>query len=245
MAAPILLAVWAVVNMAVTYLPLAFQRKLLMGEHLPVAILAGLGIAHVLRPLGRRAWTAGIVVATMLLGLTNVSFMWRDVSNFLRNRGQSLIHRPYMYDGEVATVEWLAAHTPRGTTIQPLPWIVETADRKVAFFDTTLACFTPGLTGRPVNAGHWGETPDFASTMGQWVRFQLPWVSDEWREDLLRRTGVRYIVFTQMHDEINDAAQNARLLALFRENRVPPFLRRIRWASNVDATAYEVVLPAR
>ena len=42
----LLLVVWGVVNAAVAYIPhLAFQRKLLQGEHFPIAILAGIGAA--------------------------------------------------------------------------------------------------------------------------------------------------------------------------------------------------------
>jgi hypothetical protein len=110
----------------------------------------------------------------------------------------------------------------------------------VAFFDNTVACFTPGLTGHPVNAGHWGETPDFPKAMNRWAAFIDPRMTDDLRKELLRSTGVRYILFTQKHRQWPDEAQENAALALFRTNP-PPYLRLIPEASNADADVYEVV----
>ena len=67
----------------------------------------------------------------------------------------------------------------------------------------------------PVNAGHWGETPEFAHTMSQWLHFELPNTPESWREDLLRRTRVRYIIFSQKPDETGSPTEAQLLLVHF------------------------------
>src|SRR5437763_10668787 len=105
-----------------------------------------------------------------------------------------------MCPGEAAALCWIRDHASGGVPIQPMPWVtLNPANGRVGFFDNTVACFTPGLTGHPVHAGHWGETPDFGSTMNLWATFIRPETPDDWRRDLLRATGVRYILFTQKH----------------------------------------------
>lgn len=235
----VFLATWAVANVAVAYLPVTFQRKMLMGAHLPIAMLAGTGLSLLVAKAPGRWGTAALWAAVALLGLTNVRFMLRDADNFQTNRGQSHIQRPYLYSGEVAALTWLREHTPPGAPLQPLPWLAMSPEGRIGFVDTTVACFAPGLTGRPVNAGHWGETPQFAQTMGVWVWFLLPTRSVEERAEALARTGVRYVVFTQKHDEdLLPQTREALTEWLQRKPRGP--FRLVVAASNADADVYEV-----
>ncbi len=232
------LIVWSAGNFAAAYLPFPFQRKLIMGEQIPLAILAGLALNHLLGRLvsgSRRPVGAAVL---FVLALTNLRFMLRDVQSFQSNIAQSLLQRPYLYAGEVQSLVWLRDHAPVGVPIQPLPWVLVTPDRKIALADTSMAAFAPGLTGHPVNAGHWGETPDFGQTMGQWTRFIRPDTPDQFRRALLRQTGVRYVVFSQKHLDPGDAAA----LSLFQSP--PPYLRLVPEASNEDADVYAVDLSA-
>lgn len=234
------LVTWAVVNVAVAYLPVPFQRKMLMGAHLPIAILAGAGLSLIVARAPGRWAGAALWAAALLLGLTNIRFLLRDAENFQMNRGQSHIQRPYLYSGEVAALAWLREHTPADAPIQPLPWIALSPDGRLGFVDTTAACFAPGLTGRPVNAGHWGETPQFAQTMGVWVRFQSPARSAAERADLLAGARVKYVVFTQKHEDDLTPESRAFLDEWLRRTPRGP-LRLLPEASNADADVYEVV----
>lgn len=235
----LLLPIWAVVNLAVAYLPVAFQRKMVMGEHIPLAILTGCALAYVARNRSQMRWRFKLALATLLLAPTNIRFMMRDVTNTFEDRVQSL-QRAFLDRGEVSALAWLGKHAPPGTVIQPLPWIALTPERKPAFLDTTVAVLAPGLTGHPVNAGHWGETPDFPATMGRWIRFQLAATPDEWRRELLRQTGVRYILFTQKRSDSLDMGLDPDLHTIF-EGTPPPYLRRILEASGPEADLYEVL----
>jgi hypothetical protein len=231
------LVVWAVANVAVSYLPVAFQRKMLMGAHLPLAILAGVAISALLARVSGSARTLAAIGCFAVLSITNVRFLLRDMADLPANPGPV---RAYIYPGEAAALDWIRRNAPAGAAVQPLPWVsIDPSRGSFGFFDNTIACFTPGLTGHPVNAGHWGETPDFARAMNQWATFVKPDTPDEWRRNLLRQTGVRYVLFTQKHDETGQEAVETQLLSAFRSTP-PSYLRRIEEASNADADVYEV-----
>jgi hypothetical protein len=233
------LTVWTVANIAVAYLPVAFQRKMLMGAHLPLAVLAGVALSAVVERAPALWRIPALAFAVLVLSITNIRFVLRDMAALPQNQGNV---RAYMYRGEVDALDWIRLHAPKGAAIQPLPWVtLNPVNGKYGFFDNTVACFTPGLTGHPVNAGHWGETPDFPRTMNLWATFLRPDTPDQWRKDLLQSSGVRYVLFTQKHDETHESTVENGILSLFRTNP-PPYLRLIPDASNPDADVYEVRL---
>lgn len=233
------LSVWAVANIAVAYLPAAFQRKMLMGAHLPLAILAGVALSTIVERVPGRLRIPALACCILALSITNIRFVQRDMAALPQNQGPV---RPYLYAGESAALDWIRQHATVGAAIQPLPWVtVNRANGKYGFFDNTVACFAPGQTGHPVHAGHWGETPDFGKAMNRWATFLRPDTPDQWRQDLLRSSGIRYVLFTQKHDETHEPAVENGILSLFRTNP-PAYLHLIPEASNPDADVYEVRL---
>ncbi|MEP6756606.1 MAG: hypothetical protein ABJA67_13960, partial [Chthonomonadales bacterium] len=233
-----LLAIWTIFNFIAAYAPTTFQRKMMMGIHIPMSILAGAAlwmIAVRVPKLGKKLVIAGGLI---LLSLTNVRFMARDIDN-LPNNPPGV--RSFLYKGEIAALEWIKEKTPAGSPVQPLPWISASEQGGAGVFDTSIACYTPGLTGHPVNAGHWGETPNFGKTMNQWVRFIQPETDEAYRVELLKRTGIKYVIFTQKHQETPTPDLESRVVALFRTG-APACLRRIPEACNDDADVYEVVI---
>ena len=128
---------------------------------------------------------------------------------------------------------------PEGTAIQPLPWLAlsGTEDRpQVGAYDTSLACFTPGLIHRSVYCGHWGETPDFGAKLAELTRFALPNTPPEERIALLRKMKVQYLIFSQKRPDDEDAN---RLAPMFRGlTELPPYLTRVY--ENTDADIYRV-----
>ena len=189
----VFLVCWVAANLAVAYLPVPFQRKMIMGLHLPLCMLAGAALAHWFEKSGTRAWRVVTAVVVLLTGFTNIRFMLRDAESFQGNVAQSLIQRPYLMAAERQALDWLRKNAAPGTPIQPLPWIPVGGTGR---FDTTMSAFAPGLTGLPVHAGHWGETPDFDGSIRKWGRFAAGMPAEEAAE-LLRQTGVSYIVTSQ------------------------------------------------
>jgi hypothetical protein len=240
-----LLVVWAVVNVAVSYLPKTpFQRKMLQGAHIPIAILAGIGVVWLLsrflmtktRPPDSLLQRLLPVCLVLFLSLTNGRFVLRDIGNYADNRAQTKLQRPFLQPGEMEALQWIAAHTPKDAALQPLPWVQAVSDRQFAPTDASVACFAPGLINRHVYCGHWGETPDFPAKLSELSRFAMPGTTDDARIALLRKMQVRYLLFSQkaLSDESADL-----LMPMFRERApLPPYLTRVY--SNPDADVYAV-----
>ncbi len=233
-----LLIVWAVVGLMVPYLPFSFQRKLLMGEHIPLSILAGIAITPRLSRLPGHFKTIGWVAVLAILSLTNWRFMRRDMQNDVINLSQTMQQRPYMNAGEYAALRWIRLHTPANAAIQPLPWIYLSSDGRVAPIDMTLACFAPEITDHSVYCGHWGETPDYTKKLGLLVHFMLSQTSNSQRIRFLKAMRVQYLIFSQVHPAVYkyDILTMDDLQDFLRS--IKPLVRLVY--SNSDAQIYQV-----
>jgi hypothetical protein len=228
-----LLVVWATVNIAITYVPLSFQRRLIMGEHLALSAIAGIGLAGILRNMAIWKWRALLAVCLALLFVTNGRFLARDIGNLSRNEGMFVGVRPYLYGAECDTLDWIRKYAPANSAFQPIPWSEVTETGAVYLSDITVAAFAPGITGHPVHFGHWGETPDFEGKINSWLYFMQPATTDEWRKSFLRDSGLRYLLFTQK-------TCGTRYPDFW--NNPPSYLKRVEEASNRDVDLYEVDL---
>jgi hypothetical protein len=240
--ATLLLLCWAIANIGISYLPgVPFQRKLLQGAHIPIALLAGIGLTWLLSRTKLAGHARILRLATLLitifLSLTNLFFIARDIGNYQANRAQTKQQRPYLQPGEIEALAWIAAHTPQNIAIQPLPWVQMIGEHSLYPDDMSLACFTPGLIHRNVYCGHWGETPDYPSKIRELARFGK--LDEDKQRVLLRKMNVRYLIFSQKKptDESAD-----RLFPMFR-GRLPLPNYLILSYSNADADVYEVVPP--
>jgi hypothetical protein len=233
---------WACANLAVSYLPTSFQRKLLQGEHFPIAILAGIGATWL---LGRtRLRSTPLWIATMglilFLSITNVRFVLRDLDNYQINLAQTGQHRTYLKPGEIEALRWIDANVPRSVAVQPLPYLklasTDPEEHRFGATDMSLACFTPGLTHHAVYCGHWGETPDYPAKLEDLTALCVFRTTEQKRIALLRKMKVGYLVYSQLEadDEWLD-----REAPLFRGKfSPPPYLKLVH--ENKDADIYEV-----
>ncbi len=239
------LVCWATMQIAVAYLPVAFQRKMLQGEHIPIAILAGAGAAWLFGQMTRSTPQFRAVCQTVLLvvcALTNVRFLLRDVKDASADQVQTGQQRPYLTNGELQAIQWIKKNTPATAAIQPLPWVrlitTPSGAEKIAPTDMSDACFLPGMTDRHVYCGHWGETPDYGGKLARIVRFALPTTTDAHRIAMLRRMRVQYIVFTQKDPGDTSAPQLAPMFCGLIP--VPAYLQRVY--GNARADVYRVNL---
>ena len=237
-----LLMAWAVTNILVSYLPVSkfpFQRKMLQGAHLPIAILAGCGLACLLmQPKARRSLRSislAAAAAIVILSITNLRFIIREINNYQDNHVQSG-QRAYLNPGELEALRWVESNTPPATAIQPLPWIILTPEHKLGLADMTLANIVPGTIHRNVYCGHWGETPDYGSKLSQLMRFQTPAAPEEFRIEMLRKMHVQYLLFSQKH---NQPASDVPFQPFLSDSAiVPSYLKLVH--SNPDADVYKV-----
>jgi hypothetical protein len=194
--------VWAVVGLAIPYLPFSFQRKLLMGEHLPLAFLAAVGATALARRIGARtqarkgkkaARTAasapsltvrlarGAVVAGLLAMTlpTNWLFVHRDIEMATMPVDDLNSLPAYWEHTDLDAIRWARQHLPPDGLI---------------FCSTVSGRLIPALAGRPVYVGHWSETPHANERMMETVQFfRAASASSAERRAFLEARHIRYL----------------------------------------------------
>ncbi len=138
------LIIWVVATALLLYAPFALQRRLSLGLHLPLAVLAGRGVSGVVLPrLGRR-WAVALVAATTL---TNALLLLTLFVGAARHDAQV-----YLGHDEWAALGWLREHVPAEAVVLAGP-------------ETGL--FIPAQAGQRVVYGHPFETVNAAARRAQ------------------------------------------------------------------------------
>jgi len=159
--------------------PLAFQRKMLMGEHIPLCLLAGAGSACIIRYA--RSWVGWIPVAA-LIGLSIPAaelFMMRDIRHVFVNSSEAPGYLPFMDKETEDNLDWIRSNTNANDAILGLP---------------TISGIIPAETGRTVWSGHWSETPNFSQTIGMFAEFVNTGTPEYAREAFLTHAKVNYLI---------------------------------------------------
>lgn len=173
-----LILTWAIVGFAVPYLPIAQQRKLIMGLHIPLCLLCVYALTRGMERLPQFVSWAITGIVLLFSVNSNFAFLARDI--VLLGRGQTVTHyAPYITTDEIAAMRWLKLNGS---------W------RDTVFASPTFALFTPALSGHRVYYGHWSETPDYASKLREWFIFVGETTSERLRLAILKKTKARYYV---------------------------------------------------
>jgi hypothetical protein len=168
---------WSIAGLVVVYLPVPFQRKLIMGEHVPLCLLAGIGVSYISRLLGVRPLITSIL-AVLLAIPSNILFVTKSLSLSEHREPDSL--SPYISSSLVNACDWLHSNT-------------KLEDGVVGF--SSQCAYIPGLADRRVWCGHWGETPHFGERDQQFLTFADAATSDASRKAFLRGTNARYLIY--------------------------------------------------
>jgi len=142
--------VWILVTLLAVYAPTTIQRRFVSGAHVPLAILAGLGICRVWMPRWglMRRWAWAYLVLTCLTSVVIVLIVTRVT---LANSASFFLSAE-----ESQALAWLQEHAPPDGVVVSSP---------------ELGAFIPAFTSQRVVVGHWAETVDFAATSLQVQRF--------------------------------------------------------------------------
>jgi hypothetical protein len=187
----LLLVAWAVIIPPLLYLPVNPQRRFVEGLHIPLSILATIGVYRYLLPRVEssglwaqitlheryepRSLRRFVLVAIFLLTVPSNLYI-------LASLGITAIQHPYPFYHERAEVEavtWLAAHTSSDDTVFTTYWT---------------GSYIAARAGNRVFLGHWAETTNYAQKMEEAKAFFGP-ASDEWRKELLREYNVSYLFY--------------------------------------------------
>jgi hypothetical protein len=171
------LIAWTGSVVILLYLPFALQRRFITGFHVPLTLLAALGLEQIVWPRipsKRRALVTNIIIA--FTALTNVFVPVIAVAGMAREKTALVMSRD-----EVAACNWLAEHTAWTDTV---------------FAPVESAQFIPAWAGNRTVYGHPFETIDAETKETETVRFFSPETTNTDRRTLLDRYGVRYVLVT-------------------------------------------------
>jgi len=172
--------VWGVVGFALPYLPVAQQRKLVMGLHIPLCILAAYGLAPLLAGLKDKAFAAACCGIVLLTAVSNWSFLANDSK--LLESGRTVTHYPpFARSAEFDAMAQLKR--------------VAGSESVVVYATPELALWIPVYTGQRVYYGHWSETPDYAGKLGRFLEFAADSTRDSTRDDILKESQADYLVY--------------------------------------------------
>lgn len=234
-----LLLTWAVVGFAAAYLPFPFQRKLLMGIHVPLCALAGLALTHWTAQLPQNLPRIVLAGTILLTTPTNLWFVVRDLHQLSTNTSATS-HRPYLTRNEADALQWLRQHTgPRDAVlVGPDP----DSHRRFPFFVLRphLAVYVPAIAGNVVYNGHWSETARYGDKLAAMLRFFQADTSDALRQALLREANIRYVLYTNAlgRFDLRDASGNRVYVPVPWPEQTPPYLRPVY--ANTEITVYAV-----
>lgn len=161
------LCLWMLVTLVSAYLPVSFARKMLEGFHLPLCLLAALGLGWLLDRLASRPIRLVIAGASMVLVCASAVQLWtwctlentQNPQDYNASRGP-LMPPLYLTSGDLSALEFLNTQVPPAdkATAAVLCW-------------GKLGNYVPRETGMYTYFGHWAETLNVESKDGHPGKF--------------------------------------------------------------------------
>ena len=170
---------WAVAGLLVIYLPFAFQRKMLMGEQIPLCLLAGVGAAWLAERLPVKARPLALAALVLASAPSNALFLVRDFRHLSHNESETHLS-PFLSMSLVDVYSWIRANTPADAAVVGFPG---------------LCTYLPGEAGRAVWAGHWAETPSYGKKDAEFADAFDAQTPGAVRRAFLQSTNAQYLFY--------------------------------------------------
>lgn len=170
--------IWAVVGFVVAYIPVAQQRKLIMGVHIPLCILCAIGVSWAIGKLPRKFQLETLVVLVVILVQSNVSFLKNDIV-LLGGLKTVTIFPAYVTDSQLKAIDYIRQNASSEDTV---------------FASPLVSLFVPAIAGKRVYYGHWSETPDYTDALMKWRQFTDKKIVSEARRALWLSTKSAFYV---------------------------------------------------
>ncbi|HHX40748.1 MAG TPA: hypothetical protein GX715_12355 [Armatimonadetes bacterium] len=173
------LITWFIITLAMAYLPVSFQRKMIEGAHIPLALLAAPGW----HALTSRVRLPGAVATALWIALvipSNLGLMADSIRRLENNNAEGVAHllpAYYLDSDQRAVLEWLRQNGRPEDVVLSSP------------LD---GCYMPPYCGVTTYVSHWAETIDVQRKLANLRGFLASYTADEWRIRFLREERIRY-----------------------------------------------------
>jgi hypothetical protein len=183
------LLAWVGSVVVLLYVPFALQRRFITGLHVPLVILAALGLERYVWPRVRTR--RQVLVTGLLVGFTalsNLFVLLVSISGVAQGRNPLV-----MTADEAAACTWLEQNTTWTDTVLAPP---------------DSGQFVPAWAGNRVVYGHPFESIDAETREAEVTHFYSPDTTTTERRALLDRYGVRYVLVPSSETRLDIAALN-------------------------------------
>jgi len=212
----ILPVLWAIVVALLLYAPLKQQRRMVEGVHVPLSLLAAVGLYGYYLPRLEASPTV-----RRLATLRGGAYSPRRMKNFV------------LFVAIVLTIPsnlYILASLAATAVVHPFPFFHERAENEAIDWlgietrptDTVLAAYgtgsyIPSRICHRVFAGYWAETAHFEAKIEMIDRFFQSNTPDPWRRELLKEYGIGYLFYGPREALLGDFDPNgsAYLSAVF------------------------------
>ena len=174
-----LLITWALTIPFLVYMPISFQRRLVEGVHVPLTILATVGLFALIEKLHIKNWKAVCIVFLIITIPNSINVLGRDM-NYLAKNAKSQTMAGYL-DLEIA---------------EAFGWLRQNSDRDDAVLsDYETGNYIPGFSGNRVFIGHPEQTIDFDKKWQATKMFFDDKVPDDLKKKMIREAGIEYVFY--------------------------------------------------
>lgn len=181
----ILILSWIFSTCILLYSPIFFQRRFAEGAHIPLSILATLGVIEVARRISfytifqakKIAYVSAICISVGVMGLGALGNVFIDITTLAHDNVNAYYY--YLLDGEVTAMRYISDKTT-GKDVILTNW----------FYGNIL----PGISGRKVFIGHKVQTPSFTQKIEMINEFLLTKDSDA-AYKFLKKNKITYVYF--------------------------------------------------
>lgn len=172
------LLLWIVLTLILIYIPFSFQRRLLEGLHIPIAILASFGFFYLFKKIQSKFFKSIFALGLIIiLPATNIYNLFKIINSYQKDTQNNYIH--YLDKDEMAGMEWVAANSKVN---------------EVILANQFYSNIIPGVTGRFVYHGHRFLTYKPELKLQLFNGFMQE-EDEKVRREFLRKYSINYIYF--------------------------------------------------
>lgn len=178
---------WIICALILVYLPFRFQRRLILGLHIPLCICAAKFILDYLMPVIKKSTAFKGVRESILLGIViilaapgNFKYMLVNTEDMKNN-----ISKYCLSNSDLEALKWIDKNTPSSAIIIASPQISQ---------------YIPGITGNKVYAGHYDQTINYSKKIRELAEFYKTdtiQYGNHWRGNLSLLTGINPLGLSQ------------------------------------------------
>jgi hypothetical protein len=226
------LAAWFVGALLSSQLPFAFQRKMLMGAQIPLAMLAIAGLLHIATKLTGDFPKIIIGTAVLMALPTNVLWVQDAMSKLPVNAGSTQM-RPYLTTSENEALKWLGRNGKATDAVVVGPDPTSHLRFPSVALMPHLSVYVPAIAGLTVFDGHWSETIDYGAKITATVRFFDASTPDEVRREILTQNRIRFVLYP---NKLADGPlADGTGAALLKSDGSPQYIP-VRWSNGTLAS---------